>query len=1013
MRQKLYSFKALTAIMALTVSVTGVASAAGGAEALFSEPSVQTIAQGSITGNVVDKAGAPIVGAIVSVEGTTKATFTDVDGNFKLNDVKPSDKIKISCMGYKAVVIEAGQTNVKVVLEEDMLNLDDVIVVGYGTQKKSDLTGGIAVMNSKQLDRKPGGSLLDKMQGQVAGLNVTINNSKPGSDVGMIIRGEKSLSGSTAPLVVLNGSPFSGSLQDIDPSSVESMTVLKDASSSAIYGSRAANGVILVTTKKGSRDRVSVTYRGYVTVQSLERKINMMEGEEWLQYMTDYAIATGKSGSDLEYSKILKANVYEMYQKGIQTDWQDEMYQTSVSHNHHVGINGGNDNVTYYFAASYLDDKGIVKGSKYSRFNINANVEQKIGKWLTVGLNAMFTQRDSGGTTPYTLYGLYLSPYGKNKDENGNIVDYPLYAETMYYHPFANTNGTVDNITNNTFANGFIDIKFPVEGLSFRSSFGYNLHMNNSGSYYGRNTLSGRASGGSATISNTRNWNYTWENTLNYNRTFGKHSISAVALFSAQQSENVYSKMSGEKFVNDDNLYHQIEAAENNKKIESDHSGTSMLSWMGRVNYGFDNRYMITLTCRSDGYSAFGINNKWAVFPSAAVAWNISNEAFFANVSPKAVSQLKLRLSYGGNGNQGVNPYQTLDRYTTQQYVFGDGENTVNGVFLPYNGIGNPNLRWETTYSTNVGVDFGFLNHRLNGSVEFYQTNTSDLLMSRNVPVMNGYTSILDNVGKTRNTGVEVTLNSANIQNKNFSWDTRVVYSYNNDQIIALREDGKDDISNKWFIGQNLRVYYDYKVDGVWQLTDDIKNSHQPNAKPGDSKLVDTNGDGKLTSADRQILGSRIPKHNISMVNEFRYKNFTLSFMLNGVFGVTKEDPFVNMQRFLPEKNSNYISGMNYWTPTNPSNDAPSPGYTRVNDHFYYLDASYVRLSDVTLNYSFGSKVIKALKIKDLSLYVSGKNLYTFNTKAMKGYDPEAAADNLLGCYPRARQFMLGLNITF
>lgn len=1010
--------KRLAVILMLTIGVQNTIQASNGMDELVTPSSVQSFAQNenqqiTANGTVVDEQGIPVIGATVQVVGTTKAIITDIDGKFSLSGVKAGAKLTISFLGYKTLETLASDQNPTLVLQEDVVRMDEVVIVGYGTQKKSDLTGGMAVIDSKKLDKKPGGSLMDKMQGQVAGLNVTVSNSKPGESVDLNVRGQNSLSASNAPLIILNGSPFSGNLNDIDPSTVETMSVLKDASSSAIYGSRAANGVILISTKKGTKGRVSVNYRGYVSMQSIERKMDLMKGPEWVQFMVDYNEAMGRTGADLDYDKIMKANVYEMYQKGIQTDWQDEMYRTSFSHNHQVSISGGTETATYFFSTSFLDDNGIVEGSNYKRYNVTANVDQKIGNWLTVGLNTVLTQRDNGGTQPYLLYGLYQSPYAKNYADDGKFEDYPMYAETLYTHPYANINGIEDNVTNNAFVNGYLDIKLPVKGLSIRSSFGYNLSLNNKGSYYGRNTLSGRASGGSAAISNTNNWNYTWENLIKYNNSWGKHNIDFTGLFSAQASVNKSSSMSGEMFVNDDNLYHQIAAAENNKKISSSHSATQMLSWMGRLNYGYDSRYLLTLTARADGYSAFGVNNKWAFFPSAAAAWVISKESFFSGVSEDAVSLLKLRVSYGGNGNQGVNPYQSIDRYTTQQYIWGDGDGTVNGVFLPYNGIGNPNLRWETTYSGNIGIDFGFINNRISGTIEGYQSKTSDLLMSRNVPVMNGYTSIMDNIGQTQNTGFEITLNTINMRNKDFIWRTSVNYSYNNDKIIKLREDGKDDVTNKWFIGENLRVYYDYRVGGVWQTTDDIKGSHQPNAKPGDSKLVDTNGDGKLTSADREIIGSRLPKHFASMTNEFSYKNFTFSFMLNGVFNVTKMDPFVNVQRFLPEKNANYMSGMNYWTASNPSNDTPSPAYTRVNDHMYYLDASFVRINDATLNYDFPVSVTKALKIQNLAVYVSGKNLYTFNTKAMKGYDPEGPADGLFNCYPRARGFVFGINIGF
>lgn len=472
--------KRLAVILMLTIGVHSTIQASNGMDELVTPSSVQSFAQNenqeiTANGTVVDQQGIPVIGATVQVVGTSKAKLTDIDGKFSLSGVKAGDKLSISFMGYKTLEVLASDQNPTIVLEEDVVRMDEVVIVGYGTQKKSDLTGGMAVIDSKKLDKKPGGSLMDKMQGQVAGLNVSVSNSKPGASVDLNVRGQNSLSASNAPLIILNGSPFSGNLNDIDPSTVETMSVLKDASSSAIYGSRAANGVILISTKKGTKGRVSVNYRGYVSMQSIERKMDLMKGPEWVQFMVDYNEAMGKTGADLAYDKIMKANVYEMYQKGIQTDWQDEMYRTSFSHNHQVSISGGTETATYFFSTSFLDDNGIVEGSNYKRYNVTANVDQKIGNWLTVGLNTVLTQRDNGGTQPYLLYGLYQSPYAKNYSDDGKYEDYPMYAETLYTHPYANINGIEDNVTNNAFVNGYLDIKLPVKGLSLRSSFGYNL----------------------------------------------------------------------------------------------------------------------------------------------------------------------------------------------------------------------------------------------------------------------------------------------------------------------------------------------------------------------------------------------------------------------------------------------------------------------------------------------------------------------------------------------------------
>lgn len=1015
MKTKFNSIRSLMAILAISLISNSVVLAEQTTEKSFSSNAEQTFAQqkGVLTGTVVDKDGEPIIGATVILKGTTKGTYTDAMGNFSLEGVGANDVITVKFMGYITKEITGPQKNVTITLEDDAVAIDDVVVIGYGSQRKTDVTGGIAVVDAETLERTPGASLTSKLQGAIPGMNVTISSADPSSTATITVRGQNSLSASNDPLIILNGSPFSGSLNDIDPSSVENISVLKDASSAAIYGSRASNGVILITTKKGEKGRISISYNGYASLSSVERRLNLMEGEEWLQYMVDYSEGTGLSGDQLNYENILKTYVYDMYQQGIETDWQDEVFRTSLSQNHQVSISGGTDKSNYYLALSYLDDQGVLVGSQNERINVTTNIDQQIGTWLKVGLNAMYTRTDSGGTSPSLYNAIYLSPYGKNYDEDGNIVDYPLYAETLFTHPYSNINATIDDITHNTFLNGYLNITF-CKGLTFNTSLGYNQSMNEYGSYYGRNTLSGSSTGGSAYIFNSSSWNYTWENVLKYENQWGKHKLDVTGLFSAQESTYQSSSMSGSMFVNDDNLYHQIEAAENSISVSSDHTASSMLSWMGRINYGYDNRYLLTLTMRSDGYSAFGENNKWAIFPSVAGAWVISNEGFFSSVDPAAVSLLKLRLSYGGNGNQGVSSYQTIDSYTTKQYVYGDGENTANAIILGMSDVGNPNLKWETTYTFNAGVDFGFLNNRLSGSIDFYKSTTSDLLMYRTVPVMNGYTSIWDNVGKTSNTGFELSLNSINIQNKDFTWTTNVNYSYNNDKILELTEGEVDDVTNSWFIGQNLRVIYDYVVDGVWQSTDDIANSHQPTASAGDSRLVDTDGNGELTSDDRQIIGSTVPKHIASMTNTFSYKNFTLSFMLNGAFDYVKTDPFINIQRFVPEKGSNYISGINYWTPTNASNDAPSPSYTRVNDHNYYMDASYLRISDATFRYDFGESVTKALSLKALAVYVSGKNLYTFTSDANMGYNVEASSgESYLYAYPTSRQFILGLNITF
>ena len=459
------------------------------------------------------------------------------------------------------------------------------------------------------------------------------------------------------------------------------------------------------------------------------------------------------------------------------------------------------------------------------RTNIALNITQVLNKWLTVGMGTQAIQKEFGGEQPYLEAGLKMSPYGIYKDENDRYVDYPM-DQTLFYNPMANIDATNDKTNRNVFISTFAEIQFPIDGLSFRTNFGYNYRNNFVGSYYGRNTLSGKKVNGSASIENIHYYDYTWENLLKYNKTFGLHKIDATALFSMQETTKKEAKESGESFVNDDSEYHNMAGAEKNKEITSKLTETAMLSYMLRLNYSYANKYLLTLTGRSDGYSAFGKNNKYAFFPSVAAAWNISSEEFMESQT-NYLDMLKIRLSWGSNGNQAINPYQTLDRLTLTNYIWGDNGTVVNGAYLPTNGVGNPNLRWETSRTINAGIDFSFFNGRLSGNIDVYVVNTSDLLMSRTVPYMNGYKSIMDNVGKTRNKGVEIALNSVNFQNNDFRWTTNVNFSLNRDKIIELRGDGKDDITNKWFIGEPLRVFYDYNVFGTWQENETyVENGH-------------------------------------------------------------------------------------------------------------------------------------------------------------------------------------------
>ncbi|MCM0719933.1 TonB-dependent receptor [Parabacteroides sp. W1-Q-101] len=978
--------------------------------------SVQVYAQNiKISGTVISGSdNYPIIGANILVKGTTIGTITDVDGNFSFEAPKGSTLI-VSYIGYQSQEMQvSGNAPLKIILSEDTEKLDEVVVIGYGSQKKSDMTGGIVAVGNEKLQMVSTNNLMDKLAGQVPGLNITMEKASPSEDQVLRVRGENSLTADNSPLIVLDGIPYSGSLGDIDPDNIENLSVLKDASSAAIYGSRGANGVILIQTKKGKKGTATVSYKGQIGLSQPERRVDVMKGPEYVKFLQDQWAYMNYNGVIKNPEDILNVSEIENWKNGIETDWQDQIFRTALTNSHQISVSGGTEKTTYMASISRLNQEGVVKDTGMKRTNIALNITQQLGNWLTIGMATQAVQKEYGGIQAGISDALCQSPYGQPYNSDGSLNFYPM-DQTLHPNPLADLEATSDKTARNIFVSTYAEAKLPIKGLSFRTNFGYNYRNKFEASYYGRNTVTGKAKNGSAAIKNQHDWDYTWENVLKYELQLGKHKFDATGLFSMQQTSQEISEQKGTSFVNDDSEYHNMAGAEENKTVTSELTETAMLSYMLRLNYNYANRYLFTATGRSDGYSAFGTNNKYAFFPSLAAAWNISSEEFMESTN-SWMDMLKIRLSWGSNGNQAIKAYQTLDRLKLTNYIWGDKGTTVNGVILSYNSIGNPNLKWETTRTVNAGVDFSFFNSRLSGSIDFYVSKTSDLLMSRTVPIMNGYNSIMDNVGETRNTGIELALNSVNMENKDFRWSTSYNFSLNRDKIIELRGDGKDDITNKWFIGEPVKVYYDYNVIGTWQEDDNFLNADgkeiQKGAKPGHAKLEDVDGDGTITAKDKKIIGSKLPSFTMSLGNTFTYKDFTFSFLLNGVFGAWKEMIDYNFDRW--SSKYNYISGMDYWTPENPTNAMTSPGYVPYDKHSFYKKMNYVRIKNITLGYNIPKTILNPVGISALNVNLSVNNLYTFsNVKNALNFDGTDYNANIITCYPTARSFMLGLNLIF
>lgn len=975
-----------------------------------------------ITGKVINEGGDILTGVNVLVKGKGKGTLTDNEGNFTLQADRTATLV-FSYVGYATQEEKVDPSGImNIIMSGGNKVLDEVVVVGYGTKRKKDLTGGLAVVGQEQLNMVSTNNLMDRLVGQVAGFNITTTNAAPGQDQSLLIRGENSLSANNSPLIILDGIPYSGSLVDLDPNIIDNLTILKDASAVAIYGSRGSNGVILIQTKRGSKGKAQVTYKSQFGLAEPMQTIQVMGPNEYIKFQQDIGrLKEDYTGDQLDpvAGNIISLSERENYINGITNNWQDYIFRRAFTMDHQVSISGGTETTKYMSSISSLQQEGVVYNSKLSRTNISLNIDQVFNNWLTTGVGTQFIQREDGGVTPNIEHAIKQSPYGKYKDEFGNYVAEPM-EYSLIRNPMLNVNADQDRTNRNFFLSTYANIILPVKGLSFRSNYGYNYRSNFTGTYYGRDTFEGREQGGlvggKASISNGSYTDYTWENVLSYKGAIKEHRFDATGLFSMQETKSLSSSQSGEGFVTDDTSYNMMNTAERNQTISSGLSETSLLSYMLRVNYSYKNKYMATLTGRTDGSSVFGVNNKYAFFPSAALAWQIGDENFIRD-NTTWIDMLKLRLSYGANGNQAISPYQTLDRlYSRVKYIWGDGGTISNTAYLAGDGIGNPNLKWETTYTANLGVDFQLFNRRLNGNIELYLSNTHDLLMTRTVPIMNGYSRIWDNIGQVRNKGIEVALNSVNIDVNDFKWTSNFNFTLNRDKIIDLRGDKVDDVANRWFINKPLRVFYDYNVVGIWQQGDNFfytdasgnEREIQTGATPGAAKLEDVDGNGYIDGNDKKIIGSKMPSFTASLGNRITYKNIYLSCLFNGVFNVWRDDNMANMGSWTYGI-TNYVHNANYWTPENPNADIVSPGYVNSFGHGFYKKVTYVQLKNVTLGYKLGKKMANKLGLNAIDVNLSVNNAHTFsNIRQVLNYD-----NTWMASYPTARSYMLGLNLTF
>lgn len=987
---------------------------------LFIIAAVPALAQQKVTGTVTDKNKETLIGVTVRIKGTARASVTNPDGRFSI-EAKASETLVFSYIGYQPREITVSEFNGTVVLQSATSSLNEVVVVGYGTQRKSDLTGSVASLNTKVLEERPQTNIIGSLQGAVPGLNIAITGSDAeGSASQTRIRGTKSITADGRPLIILDGIPFDGAFAEINPTDVQSLEVLKDASSSAIYGARGANGVIIITAKKGVEGKMTVGYDGFVSFDKAINIPKLMDGETFwntkIEALKAANTTTPTAANPEPWLGSITPTELRMHNAGQSTDWIKLATQDGFKQQHNLSFSGGNKGTKYFISVNHSDVKGIAKNDKFTRDNFRFNFDQTLTTWLKFSTNTQMGRYVRDGWPADFGRAFRMIPLAEPYDASGNIRLSAWENSSVAFakNPLSSLNELNLDRTTKIISNNSFDVTLPVPGLSYKLNTGYTYLANNYKNYRGKNTYEGSQDNGELNNSYTENNDWIIENILTYRREFGKHRIFATGLYSAQSKTSENNSVTGISFPNDVLYYYGTSKAAVLSGTAS-YSKVNHVSQMARLNYSYDNRYLLTATARRDGYSAFGENTKYGTFPSLAAGWNISNEKFYQGTAiANILSSLKYRLSYGKNGNEAVNAYVTLPSLSTFNYL-SDDHKALYG-FYPST-LASPNLGWETTASTNSGVDFEFLKGLVTGTFDIYWSNTSDLLLSRSIPSINGTSSITENIGKTATNGFEAQVTVNAVRTKDFTWSTTLNYSHYNTRIKDVGiydKDGKpvDDIGSGWFIGQPINVNYDYVFNGIWQVTNPSNPNglQDPNYRysiPGNVKYLDADGVNDITPADKRVIGRTIPDFTASMLNFFSYKDFTFSFFLNGQKGATARDVLMNENDMSYQQN---VTMREFWTPSNPINTYPK---NDLNDAVnplrsgYYRKTDYVRLQDITLGYKLPTRLIEKVHMQRVSMYVNVKNLATWTS--WKGLDPEFIGNQLAA--PQTRSFIVGLKI--
>lgn len=989
---------------------------------------------GQISGTVTEAEGGPLAGATVAIPALSRTVVTNAEGRYTLSGVPAgTHAVVASRIGRspqtRQVAVAAGQTaSADFALASSTILLDEVVAIGYGTTTRAEVTGAVSSIRADDIGQVVAANPVDAIKGRIPGVDVTLNSPEPGATARIRIRGARSIGASNDPLFVVDGVPIQGDLRDVDQNSIETIDVLKDAAAVAVYGSRGANGVILITTKRGREGPTRFSYSTTVGSSRILAPVDLMNAEEFVEMRREVARAAGTyacpagqacaAGDAVILDPLSLAN----YQAGVSTDWQGEILREGTFQNHEMSISGGNANTQFRVAGGFLDQGGITLGQGFDAKRGSVSLSHGFGRLnLQATAQGSRTFREVGVGARLWDEALFNSPLGRAVNEDGTRPFRPT-GDDLRVNPVLEGENNIRELTRTNLLGTFSATLELADGISAVSSFGPQLSTESDGSFVG--TMTRRQAGTSlpaAFVDIERRQSYTWSNYLQVDRGLGAdHRLQGTLLYEIAQVQTEFDSLGANDLPYSHQLWHNLRTGSGATVVNSNLSSFELQSYMGRLNYTLRDRYTLTVTGRLDGSSVLAEGNKYAFFPAVGVMWRASEEPFMERFG--FVDDLKLRASYGRVGNSAIGPYQTQGQLSQQSYTFGTQLVVVG--FAP-GAIPNPDLKWETTDKYNLGVDFAALGSRLRGTLDVYRENTHDLLLPRALPFTTGYTSVLQNVGSTTNAGVEVGLSTVNLDGwRGVTWETDFNVSTNRNRITALQSGSYFDVGSGRWVNAPINVNYDYDFEGIWQTADSAQARQMCSCRPGDIRVADTNGDGIINADDRVFIGNHynFPSWQGSLNNRFTLGAFDLSVLATARWGYTVSNGFIQAYSNLQGRFNG--RDVDYWTPGNPSNANPRPsagGRGTYGSSSFYQDGSHLRIRDVTLGFRMPQTVVQRLGGQTLRLYVKAQDPFLY-APHFDGWDPEAGFNIGDGNQtfsqpdvggPSYRTFFLGADLSF